>query len=158
VKSAWADGLLMARRRNRRRQNACVAKAFECGINFFDTANAYNCGEGEKAVGAALRSYTRSDYVLSTKVFFPMGDGVNDRRWLISHLQDKHLREENMSYCVLIRHSPPCNSICTKYLHLKAPSGNGTVLYCSKPIADNIPLTICLPARGVCWHGLSVLY
>lgn len=69
--------------------DACVAKAFECGINFFDTANAYNCGEGEKAVGAALRSYTRSDYVLSTKVFFPMGDGVNDRRWLILHLQDK---------------------------------------------------------------------
>jgi aryl-alcohol dehydrogenase-like predicted oxidoreductase len=54
--------------------DACVAKAFECGINFFDTANAYNRGEGEKAMGAALRSYKRSDYVLSTKVYFPMGD------------------------------------------------------------------------------------
>ncbi|AIQ57125.1 aldo/keto reductase family protein [Paenibacillus borealis] len=69
--------------------DACVAKAFECGINFFDTANAYNRGEGEKAIGAALRSYTRSDYVLSTKVFFPMGDGVNDRG-----LSRKHIMEQ----------------------------------------------------------------
>lgn len=69
--------------------DACVAKAFECGINFFDTANAYNRGEGEKAIGAALRSYQRSDYVLSTKVFFPMGDGVNDRG-----LSRKHIMEQ----------------------------------------------------------------
>lgn len=69
--------------------DACVAKAFECGINFFDTANAYNLGEGEKAIGAALRSYQRSDYVLSTKVYFPMGDGVNDRG-----LSRKHIMEQ----------------------------------------------------------------
>ncbi|MNB80797.1 L-glyceraldehyde 3-phosphate reductase [compost metagenome] len=67
----------------------CVAAAFECGINFFDTANAYNRGEGEKAIGAALRPYKRSDYVLSTKVFFPMGDGVNDRG-----LSRKHIIEQ----------------------------------------------------------------
>ncbi|AIQ45940.1 voltage-gated potassium channel [Paenibacillus sp. FSL R7-0273] len=67
----------------------CVAAAFECGINFFDTANAYNRGEGEKAIGAALRQYKRSDYVLSTKVFFPMGEGVNDRG-----LSRKHIMEQ----------------------------------------------------------------
>jgi aryl-alcohol dehydrogenase-like predicted oxidoreductase len=69
--------------------DACVAAAFECGINFFDTANAYNRGEGEKALGAALSSYNRSDYVLSTKVYFPMGDGVNDRG-----LSRKHIMEQ----------------------------------------------------------------
>lgn len=69
--------------------DACVAAAFECGINFFDTANAYNRGEGEKALGAALSSYKRSDYVLSTKVFFPMGEGVNDRG-----LSRKHIMEQ----------------------------------------------------------------
>lgn len=67
----------------------CVAAAFECGINYFDTANAYNRGEGEKAIGAALRPYKRSDYVLSTKVFFPMGDGANDRG-----LSRKHIMEQ----------------------------------------------------------------
>lgn len=69
--------------------DACISKAFECGINFFDTANAYNRGEGEKAIGAALRSYRRSDYVLSTKVYFPMGEGVNDRG-----LSRKHIMEQ----------------------------------------------------------------
>lgn len=67
----------------------CIAAAFECGINFFDTANAYNRGEGEKAIGAALRAYKRSDYVLSTKVYFPMGDGVND-----CGLSRKHIMEQ----------------------------------------------------------------
>lgn len=69
--------------------DACVAKAFESGINYFDTSNAYNCGEGEKALGAALRPYKRSDYVLSTKVFFPMGPGPNDRG-----LSRKHIFEQ----------------------------------------------------------------
>lgn len=67
----------------------CVRTAFESGINFFDTANAYNRGEGEKAIGAALRSYERSSYVLSTKVFFPMGEGPNDRG-----LSRKHIMEQ----------------------------------------------------------------
>lgn len=67
----------------------CIEAAFEQGINFFDTANAYNRGEGEKAMGAALSRYERSSYVLSTKVFFPMGDGPNDRG-----LSRKHVFEQ----------------------------------------------------------------
>ncbi|WP_028552875.1 aldo/keto reductase family protein [Paenibacillus sp. UNC451MF] len=69
--------------------DACINKAFECGINFFDTANAYNRGEGEKAIGAALKPYERSSYVLSTKVYFPMGQGPNDRG-----LSRKHIKEQ----------------------------------------------------------------
>ena len=66
-----------------------IAKAYELGINFFDTANAYNRGEAEKVVGAALRKYDRSSYVLATKVFFPMGEGPNDRG-----LSRKHVLEQ----------------------------------------------------------------
>ncbi|MNW48720.1 L-glyceraldehyde 3-phosphate reductase [compost metagenome] len=69
--------------------DACIATAFESGINFFDTANAYNRGEGEKAMGAALRPYPRSSYVLSSKVYFPMGEGPNDRG-----LSRKHIMEQ----------------------------------------------------------------
>lgn len=69
--------------------DACIKRAFELGINFFDTSNAYNAGEGEKALGAALKPYKRSDFVLSTKVFFPMGPGANDRG-----LSRKHIREQ----------------------------------------------------------------
>ena len=69
--------------------NACIARAFELGINFFDTSNAYNSGEGERALGAALKPFQRNDYVLSTKVYFPMGPGANDRG-----LSRKHIREQ----------------------------------------------------------------
>ncbi|SEN93073.1 voltage-dependent potassium channel beta subunit, animal [Amphibacillus marinus] len=69
--------------------DACIKTAFDCGINFFDTANAYNRGAGEEAIGAALKPYIRSSYVLSTKVFFPMGNGPND-----GGLSRKHIMEQ----------------------------------------------------------------
>jgi voltage-dependent potassium channel beta subunit len=68
---------------------ACIHKAYEIGINFFDTANAYNKGEAENVMGHALKDYTRSSYVLATKVFFPMGSGPNDRG-----LSRKHIIEQ----------------------------------------------------------------
>jgi aryl-alcohol dehydrogenase-like predicted oxidoreductase len=65
-----------------------MEKAYELGVNFFDTANVYNRGEAEKVVGAALGKYDRASYVLATKVFFPMSDRPND-----SGLSRKHIRE-----------------------------------------------------------------
>ena len=59
------------------------------GINFFDTANVYERGEAEKVVGEALKAYPRDSYVLATKVFWPMGDGPNDRG-----LSRKHIMEQ----------------------------------------------------------------
>ncbi len=68
---------------------ACVQRAYELGINFFDTANVYARGESEKVVGAALQAFPRDSYVLATKVYFPMGDGPNDRG-----LSRKHIMEQ----------------------------------------------------------------
>lgn len=68
---------------------ACIDKAYELGINFFDTANVYAGGEAEKVVGKALSKYERSSYALATKVFFPMGSGPNDRG-----LSRKHIFEQ----------------------------------------------------------------
>ncbi|SDW14118.1 voltage-dependent potassium channel beta subunit, animal [Alicyclobacillus hesperidum] len=68
---------------------ACIDRAYELGINFFDTANAYNRGQAELVVGEALRKYPRASYVLATKVYFPMGDGPNDRG-----LSRKHIIEQ----------------------------------------------------------------
>jgi aryl-alcohol dehydrogenase-like predicted oxidoreductase len=67
----------------------CVAAAYEQGVNFFDTANVYGRGAAEEVVGAALAGYPRSSYVLATKVFFPMGEGPNDRG-----LSRKHITEQ----------------------------------------------------------------
>ena len=46
--------------------------AYEHGINFFDTANAYGRGRTEVMVGKALAPYRRDTYVLATKLFWPV--------------------------------------------------------------------------------------
>ena len=56
------------------RATACVRRAFEVGINFFDTANVYGRGAAESFLGEVLSGADRSSYVLATKAFFPMSD------------------------------------------------------------------------------------
>ena len=63
--------------------------AYDNGINFFDTANAYNKGEGERVLGRHLQDFPRSSLVVLSKVFAPMGPGPNDRG-----LSAKHIREQ----------------------------------------------------------------
>jgi aryl-alcohol dehydrogenase-like predicted oxidoreductase len=58
----------------RERALACVEAAFECGINFIDTANVYGRGASETLLGEALAGRPRDSYVLATKVYFPMSD------------------------------------------------------------------------------------
>jgi voltage-dependent potassium channel beta subunit len=67
----------------------CIHTAYDNGITFFDTANAYGRGAAEKLVGQALKNFARTSYVLATKVYFPMGDGPNDRG-----LSRKHIMEQ----------------------------------------------------------------
>ena len=68
---------------------AVMDKAFDVGINFFDTANAYARGKCEEVWGGYLQGRRRDGYVLATKVFFPMGDGPNDQG-----LSRKHVMEQ----------------------------------------------------------------
>ncbi len=51
--------------------------AADGGINFWDTANAYNQGESERIVGKGLKD-RRDSIILATKVFNQMGGGLND--------------------------------------------------------------------------------
>src|SRR3954462_3118887 len=53
---------------------ACTEAAFDAGINFFDTANAYGRGAAETAWGEILSAHPRDSYVLATKVFGEMSD------------------------------------------------------------------------------------
>ncbi len=65
-----------------------VDMCFDAGVNFFDTADAYNGGKSEEILGEALKG-KRDQAVLATKVFNPMGPGVNDSGWSRKHvLQD----------------------------------------------------------------------
>ncbi len=54
---------------------ACVAKSFELGINFIDTANVYAAGKAEEFLGATLADRPRDSYILATKLFGRMPDG-----------------------------------------------------------------------------------
>ncbi len=68
---------------------ACVHRAYELGVNFFDTANVYDRGAAETVLGQAIKEFPRDSYVLATKAFWPMGDGPNDRG-----LSRKHIIEQ----------------------------------------------------------------
>jgi aryl-alcohol dehydrogenase-like predicted oxidoreductase len=58
-----------------------VKAAIDGGVTFFDTADTYSNGVTEEITGSLLGRLfdRREDYVLATKVYFPMGPGPNDR-------------------------------------------------------------------------------
>jgi aryl-alcohol dehydrogenase-like predicted oxidoreductase len=53
---------------------ACVDAAFDAGVNFIDTANVYALGAAEEFLGDVLAGRPREEYVLATKLYFPMDD------------------------------------------------------------------------------------
>ncbi len=60
---------------------ACAAIFHRCrdaGINFFDTANAYNGGRAEEILGKLIQE-CRDEIILSSKVYFPTGKDINAR-------------------------------------------------------------------------------
>ncbi|MBK7142054.1 MAG: aldo/keto reductase family protein [bacterium] len=65
-----------------------IQRAIELGINFIDISDIYRKGEAEKVVGKAIKEFTRTDLVISSKLFWPMSDNVNDRG-----LSRKHIME-----------------------------------------------------------------
>jgi voltage-dependent potassium channel beta subunit len=80
---------------------ATVKKAWDLGINIFDTADVYARGDGERALGNALKGFERKDYVLASKCFFPMSDNPNDRGLSRKHIMesiDQSLRRLQTDY------------------------------------------------------------
>ena len=66
-----------------------IERALELGINFFDTADMYSLGVSEEVLGRALRDYSqRQDVIIATKVYWPTGDGPNDRGLSRKHIMD----------------------------------------------------------------------
>jgi voltage-dependent potassium channel beta subunit len=63
---------------------ACMQAAYDAGVNFFDNAEVYAGGEAERLMGGALRElgWPRHSYLVSTKFFWGIHDGVNTRNTL----------------------------------------------------------------------------
>jgi aryl-alcohol dehydrogenase-like predicted oxidoreductase len=74
---------------DRKTARDCVLRAWEQGVNFIDTANVYARGAAEEVLGPVLKELNRDALVLASKVFFPMGDSVNE-----SGLSRKHIRDQ----------------------------------------------------------------
>lgn len=61
-------------------------KAFEYGINLFDTADVYNQGQAETVVGKFINQNKRSDLVIATKSCGTMGNQPNDKGLSRKHI------------------------------------------------------------------------
>ncbi|MCB2230064.1 aldo/keto reductase family protein [bacterium] len=78
-----------------------IRRAVELGINYIDIADIYARGESEKYIGKAIKEMTRSDLVISSKVFWPMSDNPNDRGLSRKHIIesiDKSLKRIGTDY------------------------------------------------------------
>lgn len=79
----------------------CVLRAVELGVNFIDTANVYARGKAEETLAPVIAQLNRDEVVVATKVFFPMGDGVNERGLSRKHIRsqiDHSLRRLRLDY------------------------------------------------------------
>ena len=63
----------------------CLLKAYDRGVNFFDSAEVYAGGEAERVLGRVLKDLRRESLVVSSKVFWG-GEGVNDTGLSAKHV------------------------------------------------------------------------
>ncbi len=89
---------------------AIISKYYDNGVNFFDTADAYNFGEAEKVLGESLSDYPRENLFILTKCWAPMSDHINDRGLSAKHIYEschnslKRLKTDYLD--VLMFHRP----------------------------------------------------
>lgn len=82
--------------------------AFDAGVNFFDNAEIYARGGAEKIMGAALKElgWPRQKFVVSTKFFWGLADGPNERNTLnakyLRHAIDGSLARLSLDYVDLV--------------------------------------------------------
>ena len=82
--------------------------AYEAGVNFFDNAEVYAGGKSEEVMGAALKKlgWRRSSYLVSTKFFWGLNDGPNERNTLnrkrLLEGMDGSLRRFGLDYVDLV--------------------------------------------------------
>src|ERR1700704_6512598 len=62
----------------------CMAGPYDAGVNFFDNAEVYARGKSETIMGNVLKKlgWRRSSYVVSTKFFWGLADGPNEKNTL----------------------------------------------------------------------------
>ena len=86
----------------------CMVAAYDAGVNFFDNAEAYAGGESEVIMGEVLKrtGWRRESYVISSKFFWGLNEGPNERNTLnrkyLAQAIDKSLMRWDMDYLDLV--------------------------------------------------------
>ncbi|MBN1552525.1 aldo/keto reductase family protein [bacterium] len=111
-----------------------IKKAYEGGINFFDTADQYALGEAEKVLGKYLSEYDRTTLIILSKCFAPISDDPNDRGLSAKHIFEschKSLKRLKTDYLdVFICHRPdPDTPLEETVCALEDLARQGKILY-----------------------------
>ncbi len=113
-----------------------IRRAWEAGINFFDTADMYSDGASEEVLGRALRSLAvpREQVVIATKVFHPTGSNQNERGLSAKHIRhaiDRSLKRLQLDYVDLyqIHRFDPSTPVEETLAALDAVVRSGKVLH-----------------------------
>lgn len=122
------------------RTDVLVKKAWELGINFFDTAEGYGAGEAERLLGNSLKllGVPRTDYVVTTKIFYghhaenvnPANNNGTSRKRIAEGL-DRSLKRLQLDYvdvvfCHRYDNSTPTIEVCQA---MKTVIDQGKALY-----------------------------
>ena len=98
--------------------------AYEAGVNFFDNAEVYASGKSETVMGESLKKlgWRRSSYLISTKFYWGLERGVNERNTLnrkrLLEGIDGSLRRLGLDYVDLIFcHRPDKNTPIEETAH-----------------------------------------
>jgi aryl-alcohol dehydrogenase-like predicted oxidoreductase len=109
-----------------------VERAYEAGVNFFDTSNNYNEGQSEKFLGRAVRRLpARHKVVISSKVHFPIdvGAGPNEQsnsRVNIIRTCEESLRRLGTDYIDLYQlHRPSFHILCVPKIRFGVDAASG---------------------------------
>ena len=95
----------------------CMAAAYDRGVNFFDNAQVYAAGKSEEIMGEVLAKlgWPRLKYVVSTKFFWGITDGPNEKNTLnrkfLLDAMDGSLKRLKLDYVDLVYcHRPDPNT------------------------------------------------
>ncbi len=113
---------------------ATVVKAYEGGVNFFDTADAYNKGEAERVLGDILSEFPRHTLFLLTKCWAPISGDVNDRGLSAKHVYEachKSLKRLKTDYidCYMCHRPDPDTPLEETIRALEDLARQGKILY-----------------------------
>ena len=133
----------------------CMTAAYDAGVNFFDNAEVYAKGQSEVIMGEALAKagWRRSSYLVSTKFYWGLHDGVNEkatlsRKYLLQGI-DASLERLKLDYVDLVYcHRPDPETTIEETVHTMhdiVTSGR----------ADVIALPAALQFGG--WLGLAIV-